>query len=613
MPDLFLSYRTARADEAAPLVAALEARGITVWQDTRRVEQGSSITRAVREGLAECRALLAFWSIDYAESRVCLWELSLAFTCAEADRRPGARPTDRVGVVVPPGGDADSVVGPVRDGLYFAVEGAQAGWANSAAKAIQAWLSRLDHALLGALGRQPLRPANIEPTQAIALGGVHWAPHKRLGSNRFVGRLQELWDLHGHLRAGENVVVTGVGTAAARVQGLAGVGKSLLALEYAHRFEAAWPGGIFVIDAAEEDPDQVFAMLAEHVGVDPRTSQEHRASATRRALTAWSEPYLWLVDNLPAQLEQQEAEAWLAPGKGATLFTTRGTKLRALGACLDLRVLSPEDALRLLTNELEPTNSDEADAAAELCKQVGFLPLAIDVLRALVRIWNEEGEFAPYAAWIAELERTDRDALADVEAELADEGLPIGGRARLNVTIVIQRALAEVSAEGWDVLRVCALLAEAPVPIALVVGVLTTADGVPEEVARRLVRRGRTALRGRSLVQVADGTLRVHALVRRVVQRVSGSCERSLILKEAVPEAVGVQLEQAMNDPYRVPANHAEDLLEHAIPTLRGPPTESRMKLAKQVQTLLIDDLAAPDTRAVLKKVMGKLDEDSRI
>jgi hypothetical protein len=69
--DLFLSYRAARAAEVAPLVAALKERGVRVWREVHRVDQGASIPDATREALERSRAVLAFWTDDYAESRIC--------------------------------------------------------------------------------------------------------------------------------------------------------------------------------------------------------------------------------------------------------------------------------------------------------------------------------------------------------------------------------------------------------------------------------------------------------------------------------------------------------------------------------------------------------------
>lgn len=59
--DLFLSYRWADQAAVTLLVAALQARGVRVWQDAREVEDLASIQHAAATGLANARALLAWY------------------------------------------------------------------------------------------------------------------------------------------------------------------------------------------------------------------------------------------------------------------------------------------------------------------------------------------------------------------------------------------------------------------------------------------------------------------------------------------------------------------------------------------------------------------------
>lgn len=70
---------------------------------------------------------------------------------------------------------------------------------------------------------------------------------------RFVGRLHEMWALHATLQAEQAAMLTGVGGAGrpgvSQVRGSGGMGKSLLAEEYALRFGAAYPGGVFWLRA----------------------------------------------------------------------------------------------------------------------------------------------------------------------------------------------------------------------------------------------------------------------------------------------------------------------------------------------------------------------------
>ena len=58
------------------------ARGLKVWQDRSEVEDFQSITRAVREGLARSRVLVAFYSRTYPMRRACQWELTAALLSA---------------------------------------------------------------------------------------------------------------------------------------------------------------------------------------------------------------------------------------------------------------------------------------------------------------------------------------------------------------------------------------------------------------------------------------------------------------------------------------------------------------------------------------------------
>jgi hypothetical protein len=50
--DLFLSYRRADGPAVAPLLAALQSRGVRVWRDENEVDDFASIQRSVETGLA---------------------------------------------------------------------------------------------------------------------------------------------------------------------------------------------------------------------------------------------------------------------------------------------------------------------------------------------------------------------------------------------------------------------------------------------------------------------------------------------------------------------------------------------------------------------------------
>ena len=131
------------------------------------------------------------------------------------------------------------------------------------------------------------------------------------GAARFVGRLPELWRIHSTLQAGDSAIISGTSAPGlAIVSGFGGVGKSLLAEEYALRFGAAYPGGVFwlrahgnyatgdsPVIAAEVVRLEQFMEMALELGIadlDPRQVR----TQLRAKLLQTREPFLWIVDDL---------------------------------------------------------------------------------------------------------------------------------------------------------------------------------------------------------------------------------------------------------------------------------------------------------------------------
>ncbi|MEA2309312.1 MAG: hypothetical protein QOI65_1598, partial [Thermoleophilaceae bacterium] len=57
--DVFVSYAHADRERVVALRDALVAQGVAVWVDDREIETFASITRAIEQGLARSRVLLA--------------------------------------------------------------------------------------------------------------------------------------------------------------------------------------------------------------------------------------------------------------------------------------------------------------------------------------------------------------------------------------------------------------------------------------------------------------------------------------------------------------------------------------------------------------------------
>ena len=172
--------------------------------------------------------------------------------------------------------------------------------------------------------------------------------------------------------------------------GLGGVGKSALALEYAHRRYDAGDADLAWWFTAEDRP----VLLAAMAGLYDRltgTPGDQDAEAGALALRNWLEraPYRWIVvfDNAePGTLDG----ILPADGTGQVIITSRagdwpGTTAHTVGA------LPPDEAAALLARITGlPASQDALDLAAEL----GGLALAIEQAAAYIR--QTRGVYADY-------------------------------------------------------------------------------------------------------------------------------------------------------------------------------------------------------------------------
>jgi tetratricopeptide (TPR) repeat protein len=232
----------------------------------------------------------------------------------------------------------------------------------------------------------------LPPTVSPALSGL---PRR---ASTFEGRVREVREMKASLRPSplQNDVVIAV-------TGMAGVGKTELALQVAHGVlsEESWfSGGVLFIDLFGYDaerriqPREALGSLLNSLGLPPETIPDEvqdRVRVYRSALQAYAERgkrILVIVDNAYSA----DQASCLIPGDGinAALVTSRHT-LSIDAELYDLDVLKPEYAVDVIRSvirryrgakdarvEREPA---EALRVAELC---GFLPLALQIAAALL-------------------------------------------------------------------------------------------------------------------------------------------------------------------------------------------------------------------------------------
>jgi hypothetical protein len=537
--DLFLSYRWADAPAVECLVAALDALGVRVWRDAREVEDLASIQTAVATGLANARALLAWYSSRYNESRACQWELTSAYVAAQVEGDPRLR----ILVVNPESGNTHVYLPELFDQLHLS----GAGVPDDAA-AVQALAERIKEAL----GRLPETPLGA----LRSLAPPQWIPAMGTGSTRFVGRLREMWQLHGALHGGRAAMLTGTGGKAglALVQGAGGIGKSLMAEEYALRFGAAYSGGVFwlrgfghpdggqEIDAGQRINlrDAQLVDIAARLGID--TSKLNPAQvqgALTKHFAQQAQPFLWVVDDLPSDPGPEGLGGWQAPHPlGCTLFTTR-TRRFAHILTIELPQLDEDDAVRLLTRRRLLSSAEDITARA-ICILLGHHALAVDVTAALV---DRRGLIGVQDA----LKRPGSDALA-LAAQL-DEALPNGHQRQIAATFL--DSIQQLDEPARDLLRYASVLAVAPIPTQLLVDVLAGASRASSGKADPADARDQadlaiSQLLSNSLVEDAGAdAINVHTLVSRTVRFAESSPKAGDILRSRVVRALTSEMVNA--------------------------------------------------------------------
>ncbi|GEC04158.1 hypothetical protein SSP24_18130 [Streptomyces spinoverrucosus] len=432
MWDVFLSYSRADAERVRPLARALRDGGLEVFTDETGVESFAGISDTIRRELSCSKALLAFYSTGYPEREACQWELTTAYLAGLGE----GNPRRRVMVVNPELTTHHIHPVELRDARH-----ASADDLTALVRDVRAHVGRLD-------GPMTLKEHRVR----------RWLLGTPQSRPEFLGRLSELWQVHSALHAHAAPLVTGRASAhAVQIRGMAGIGKTLLAQEYALRFEAAYPGGVCWVNGESYDAS-VHAL-----GTDDLHGY----------FDAIGEPFLWIVDAAPAhRLAAREIAAMAAPHPlGHTLFTLRSRAYDALGTPIDLGPLDAPHARVLV-------GGDEALAGA-----VDGHPLALGLLGRAVRAGHHPGT-------LYDRLHTRGRSLLDT---LADE----------DVTGSVVRDVD--TADAADVLRCATALHPLPLTTDDAAHVLAAADRVPRIVARRRAANGVRELRARSLLTPRRG------------------------------------------------------------------------------------------------------------
>ncbi|MBP2404813.1 tetratricopeptide repeat protein [Streptomyces syringium] len=391
------------------------------------------------------------------------------------------------------------------------------------------------------------------PAEVPAPPGLNNLPAPR--SAVFVGRVEDLARLGAAMDGGGAATV---------VHGLGGMGKSTLALHYAHRHRDRY-NPVWWVPA--ETPDGItlaLASLAAHL--DPYANLTASASAEGAAwATAWlqsHEGWLLVLDNAEAPDDLAPVIGPLTTGQHL-ITSRRATGWHHLARPLGLRTLAPDASTDLLMRIIgeaggagQPGGPDDGAVLAELAAELGHLPLALTQAAAYI----QHTAITP-ASYLARLRRHPARMFAASATDNHE-------RTVARVWQLTLQAIAARDPLAVDILRTFAWLGP---------------DDVPRDLAEALdddpiaVDEALALLHAYSMITLTPLTFTVHRLVQAVARTPDPADPHRAeeTIEEARRRAIGLLGAALPEDPlfnvagrprWRALLPHIEALADHVPP-----------------------------------------------
>jgi hypothetical protein len=307
----------------------------------------------------------------------------------------------------------------------------------------------------------------------------------------------------GLLAAVREALLAGDRTVVQALHGMGGVGKTQLAVEYAHRFADSYDLVWWITAEQPELIGDQFMALAERLGyVRPGATL---TEATRQAVLSelWRrDRWLLVFDNAE---DPEDLAAWLPGGHGHVLITSRTRLWAEIAVPVQVDVLARSESVMILRARVTGLSAADADRLAD---QLGDLPLAIAQTAGFMA---ETG--MPAAQYLG--------LLRTRAGQLLAQGAPGSYRRSLAAaTQLIADRLAGEDPAAAELASVCAFLAPDPIPEDLFPG---AASDLPSELAARVAdplawRQTLAHLARQSLARIDHRGLQMHRLTQAILR-----------------------------------------------------------------------------------------------
>lgn len=332
-----------------------------------------------------------------------------------------------------------------------------------------------------------------------------------LRNPHFTGRETLLRELRTQLRTGL--------TALHSLQGLGGVGKTQLAIEYAYRFQADYEIIWWIPAEDRAQARSALAELAPRLGLADGMETGEAIRAVRDVLRADSGIRNWLLifDNAE---RPDDLAPLLLDGPGHTLVTTRDRSWAARAGVLDIDVYSRAEGVQFLRRRVPDLN--EADAT-RLADELGNLPLVLEHAAA----WLLATRTGPDRY----LELLDQQT-SQLFASLRPSGYP---KAVATTWTVSLNKAREDNQAAAALLEACAFIGPNPIPLSLFTS--ASEEILPEELKSLARDEGVRAealrlVQDYSLAKVSDvagqgPSVQQHRFVQRMIKELLSPDQRA--------------------------------------------------------------------------------------
>lgn len=349
----------------------------------------------------------------------------------------------------------------------------------------------------------------------------------------FLGRETVLQSLRQRLVSGAEVTAL-----TQSISGLGGVGKTQVAVEYAHRYGKYYTAVLWIPADSQEVATAACLQLATKIlGLPKQQEAEHQIVEVKRWLQK-RPGWLMIFDNAE---DPQAILSTFVPTKhqGSILITTRRRDVEAVAQKEELPVFPEEDAVLFLlrragriAREARATEAKEEDMfrAKELSQLLGWLPLALDQAGAYIA---ENGcSLQSYIDLYHQFRRLllDRRNADDQPAHRDGSDHPD------SVFLTFKLSWESIQRRNvcaGRVLQFCAFLAPDQIPEVLVQAGIRTPEGESRQEEWEM-SEALALLHRYSLIERTEQTFSLHRLVQEVIREMLSEEDRQQCLQRAI-------------------------------------------------------------------------------